>query len=97
MHRADCAYELADYEAAVKLYEQAAREINDPPQVVAANIQIANAYFALHKPDEARSATERAKQLLHKLPAGNGSEATVPMPAGYFEQWLKWTGSGGTW
>ncbi len=97
MHRADCAYELGDYEAAVKLYEQAAREINDAPQVVAANIQIANAYFALHKPDEARRATEQAKQLLQQLPGKNGADATVPMPAAYFEQWLKWTGSGGTW
>ncbi len=95
MHRADCAYELGDFDGAVKLYDQASREQSDPSQVVAANIQIANAYFAMHKPNEARGATERAKQLLHKLPAG--SESSVPMPAAYWEQWLKWTGSGGTW
>ena len=42
------------------LYEQAAKE-SDVPQSLAAHVQIANAYFALGKPDEARKASERAR------------------------------------
>ncbi len=97
LRRADCTYELGDYEAAVKLYELAAHDASDSSQVVAANVQIANAYFAMHRPDDARQATDRAKQLLHKLAPGGSSDAAIPLPAAYWEQWLKWTGSGGTW
>ena len=73
------------------------RSVSDSAQVVAANVQIANAYFAMHKPDDARQATDRAKQLLHKLAPAGSPEAAIPLPAAYWEQWLKWTGSGGTW
>jgi len=87
---------LGSFIEAIGLYEQAAKE-SDVPQALAAHVQIANAYFALGKPDEARKANERAKALLHQLPQGALADGTIPMPRAYLEQWLKWSGSTGTW
>ena len=97
LRRADCAYDLGDYDNAVKMYQAAVKDLSEPSQLVAANVQIANAYFAMHKPEDAKAAAERAKQLLHQYPTSGSSENGVAMPAAYWEQWLKWTGSGGTW
>jgi hypothetical protein len=50
------------------------------------------------KADEARSANERAKQMLHSLSPQRLKDGNVPMPKAYWEQWLKWTGTTpGTW
>jgi tetratricopeptide (TPR) repeat protein len=98
LRRADCAYERGEYEIAVKMYEEAAKHATeDVPQALAANVQIANAYFAMGRPNDARQATERAKQVLTRLPAGASGDGSIPMPASYMQQWLKWSTSAATW
>lgn len=97
IRRADCLYELGDYTNAAAIYQSIARN-EDDPQAVAAQVQVANALYAMGKADEARSANERAKQMLHRLPAQRLKDGNVPMPKAYWEQWLKWTGTTpGTW
>ena len=111
LRRADCAYELGDFAGAVASYQViATRWPDDEPVTLAACVQIVNAYRALNRPDDARTANERVRALLAKMPRGGGAAAggafaDSTMPAGgavmdqaYWEQWLKWAGStASTW
>ena len=47
--------------------------------------------------DDARTANERAKWMLRKMPESSFSGDSFPMPKAYWEQWLKWTNNAGLW
>lgn len=96
-YRADCLYDLEQYVEAVKLYDAAALRYQDDPSALAAYVQIVNAYCAMGQFEEARSATERAKWLLRRMPAEAFSEGNFSMPKTYWEQQLQWTGAAGMW
>jgi tetratricopeptide (TPR) repeat protein len=94
-YRADCVYDLGRYDEAIKLYDAAALKYQDDSSALAAYVQIVNSYCALGKLNEARTANERAKWLLRKMPEGSFRDGTFSMPKAYWEQWLKWTGNTG--
>ena len=94
-HRADCVYDLGRYEEAVKLYDGASLKYQDDSSSLAAYVQIVNSYCALGKLDEAKTANERAKWLLRKMPEEAFRDGSFSMPKAYWEQWLKWTGNTG--
>jgi tetratricopeptide (TPR) repeat protein len=94
-YRADCFYDLADYTSAIKLYDAAALRYQDDPSALAAYVQIVNSYFALGKLDDARTANERAKWLLRKMPPNAFDDGGLEMSKEYWEQWLKWTNEAG--
>ena len=94
-YRADCVYDLGSYDEAIRLYDAAAFRYQDDPSALAAYVQIVNSYCALGKINEAKTANERAKWLLRKMPEASFSDASFPMPKAYWEQWLKWTGNTG--
>jgi len=96
-YRADCLYDLGSYLDAVKLYDTAAFRYQDDPSALAAYVQIVNAYCAMGKMDEARTANERAKWLLRRIPPEAFTDGTFSMPKSYWEQWLKWTNDAGMW
>jgi tetratricopeptide (TPR) repeat protein len=96
-YRADCLYDLGNYAEAVKLYDAAAFRYQEDPSALAAYVQIVNAYCAMGKMDEARTANERAKWLLRRIPPESFTDGTFSMPKNYWEQWLKWTGDSGMW
>lgn len=96
-YRADCAYDLGSYEEAIRLYDQAAMKYQDDPSALAAYVQIVNSYCALGRINEAKTANERAKWLLKKMPAAAFSNGQFSMPKAYWEQWLKWTNDAGLW
>ena len=96
-YRADCLYDLGDYAGAVKLYDAAAFRYQEDPSALAAYVQIVNAYCAMGKIDEARTANERAKWLLRRMPSEAFTDGTFSMPKAYWEQWLKWTSEAGMW
>jgi tetratricopeptide (TPR) repeat protein len=96
-YRADCMYDLGNYEDAIKLYDSAAFSYQDDPSSVAAYVQIVNAYFALGKPEEAKAANNRAKWMLQHMPAEAFTDGTFSMPKKYWEQWLQWTNDSGMW
>lgn len=96
-YRADCLYDLGDYAEAVKLYDAAAFRYQDDPSALAAYVQIVNSYCALGKMEEAKTANERAKWLLRRIPPESFTDGTFSMPKAYWEQWLKWTGEAGMW
>ena len=96
-YRADCMYDNGNYEEAVRLYDAAALRYQDDPSALAAYIQIVNAYSALGKTDEAKTANERAKWLLRKMPPDAFKDAQLSMPREYWDDWLKWTNGAGQW
>ena len=97
-YRADCVFDLGQYEEAIKLYDGAAFRYQDDPSALAAYVQIVNAYCALGKFNEAKTANERAKWLLKKMPAGAfEGGGGFNMPREYWEKWLGWTSASGMW
>jgi tetratricopeptide (TPR) repeat protein len=96
-YRADCLYDLGEYDQAIRLYDAAAFRYQDDPSALSAYVQIVNAYCALGKIEQAKTANERAKWLLKRMPAESFSEETFPIPRAYFEQWLKWASASGMW
>lgn len=97
-YQADCTYDLGDFRNAIRLYDVAAGRYQNDPSALAAYVQIVNAYCALGKLSEARTANERAKWLLRKMPAGAfdaAGDGGPPMSKEYWEQWLRWTNDTG--
>ena len=96
-YRADCVYDLGSYDEAIRLYDAAAFRYQDDPSALAAYVQIVNSYCALGKIEEAKTANERAKWLLRRMPTDSFAEGGFTMPKAYWEQWLKWTSAAGMW
>jgi tetratricopeptide (TPR) repeat protein len=96
-YRADCMYDLGDYPEAIKLYDAAAFRYQDDPSALAAYVQIVNSYCALGKIQDAKTANERAKLMLRRIPAESFNNGTFAMPKEYYAQWLKWTSESGLW
>jgi tetratricopeptide (TPR) repeat protein len=96
-YRADCLFDLGEFEEAIRLYDAAAFRYQNDPSSLAAFVQIVNAYCAMEKLDEARTANERAKWMLRRMPAEAFGEGAFSMPKGHWEQWLKWTAEAGMW
>jgi len=96
-YRADCLYDLGDYEEAIKLYDAAAFNYQNDPSSVAAYVQIVNAYFALGKPQQAKAANNRAKWMLAHMPPEAFQDDSFSMPKKYWDQWLQWTSDAGMW
>jgi len=90
-YRADCAYDVGDYEEAIKLYDAAALRFQDDASALTAYVQIVNAHAALGRPGEARRASERARWLLQRMPPDAFKEAQRAMPQAAWENWVKWT------
>jgi tetratricopeptide (TPR) repeat protein len=97
LYRADCAYDLGQYQIAIQLYEEAAFRYQSDPSALAAYVQIVNAYCALGKPAEAKTANERAKWLLRRMPPEAFDNGGFTMPKKYWEDWLKWTSDSGVY
>jgi tetratricopeptide (TPR) repeat protein len=96
-YRADCEYDLGNYEEAIKLYDAAAFNYQNDPSSVSAYVQIVNAYSALAKPDEAKAANNRAIWMLKHMPAAAFQDGSFSMPKKYWDQWLQWTSKSGMW
>ncbi|HWE03142.1 MAG TPA: tetratricopeptide repeat protein [Tepidisphaeraceae bacterium] len=94
-YRADCAYDLHDYEEALHLYDAATLRYPDDPCSVAAYVQIINAYLALGRPNDARTANERAKWLLRRMTPQAFDEAKSLMSKENWDQWLRETDDSG--
>jgi tetratricopeptide (TPR) repeat protein len=96
-YRADCLYDLGQYEAAITLYDNAAFRFQEDPSSLAAYVQIVNAWCRLGKIEQAKAANERAKWLLRRIPPEAFTDGTFSMPKEYWEQWLKWANESGMW
>lgn len=96
-YRADCLFDLGQYEDAIKLYNAAAFKYQDDPASLAAYMQIVSACVAMGKPEQAKAATERAKQIFKSIPDSAFTEGSFTMPRQYWEQQLQWMSKAGMW
>lgn len=96
-YRADCLYDLGDYEAAIKDYDQAAMRYQDDASALSAYVQIVNAYVEMGRIPDAKRANERARTLLSHMPTEAFSDGSFSMPKDYWVRWLKWTNDAGLW
>jgi TolA-binding protein len=98
LRRADCAYELGDYDGALAMYQVIATRWPDDPVALASGIQIVNLYHALNRLDDARTANERVRTVLAAAPERAFTESGTPaggrvLNKTHWEQWLKWSES----
>jgi tetratricopeptide (TPR) repeat protein len=96
-YRADCTFDLGNYEEAIRLYGDAAFRYQDDASTLAAYVQIVNANVALGRTEEAKAANERAKWLLRRMPGEAFSDGSFGGTKVHWEQWLKWSGEIGMW
>ena len=94
-YRADCLFDLMEYNDAIALYDTAARRYQNDPSALAAYVQIVNAYVALDKPSEAQAANERAKWMLKRIPPEAFDAKSFNISRKYWEQWLAFAGESG--
>lgn len=90
-YRGDCAFDLADYEAAIEHYDAAAHRYAGDPTSLVAMIQIVNAYAMMNRWDEARTANERARQRFREIPESAFDRPDLPMERRHWERWLEST------
>ncbi|MGP1345566.1 MAG: tetratricopeptide repeat protein [Phycisphaerales bacterium] len=76
------------YEQAVAFYDTAAQRYADDPISLTAMVQIVNAYMAMDKPREARTAHERARARLAELPDQAFDSDATSMTRDAWESWL---------
>jgi tetratricopeptide (TPR) repeat protein len=96
-YRADCLFDLGEFEKAIELYSAAADRYQDDPSALAAYVQIVNAYCAMSRFDDARVANERAKWLLRRIPPEAFQDGGFNLSREYWEQRLRWTSESGMW
>lgn len=87
--RADCAFDLGDFDAAIRLYDAAAQRYSSDPSSLVAMIQIVNSYVAKGAMREARTANQRARQRLAQLPESVFDSGDLPLDRKRLEQWLE--------
>lgn len=90
-YRADCAYDLGQYEQAIALYDLAAKRWDKDPSSLVALVQIVNANCELNRLQAARVANMRARERLKQIPEEAFDDVTIPMTRRHWEDWLRWS------
>lgn len=89
LYRADCAFELQQFERAVSLYDQAWRDYSGHQSSMYALIQIVNCYNAMGDQERAQSAHHRALVRLRQLPDDAFGAPDGLMDRAAWERWLE--------
>ncbi|MBN2211903.1 MAG: tetratricopeptide repeat protein [Sedimentisphaerales bacterium] len=97
LSRADCLFDLGQYQEAVRLYELAVLRYQLTPTALTALMQVMNCQIKLDKPAAARAASERARWQLRKM-----SDEVLEQDAGSprreeWERWFSWVEQAGMW
>jgi tetratricopeptide (TPR) repeat protein len=87
-YRGDCAFDLADYEAAVRHYDAARERYPKDPAALVAMTQVVSAYLARGDHEKASIANLRAKQFYESLPESAWADPNLPMSKRDWERWL---------
>lgn len=88
LYRGDCAFDLGDYDLAIRHYDAAAQRLAEDPASLVPMVQIVNCYAALGRWPEARTAHQRARTRLREIPDQVWQSAAVPMNRAHWERWL---------
>lgn len=84
----DCAFDLKDYEAAIRYYDAARERYPKDPASLVAMVQIVSAHLEQGDLRRAITANERAKRFFASLPASVWDDPNLPMTRRDWERWL---------
>lgn len=89
MARADCAYDLGDFELALTRYDEVARRYHDHYASMHAMVQIVNCYMNASDRSRARIAHDKAMRQLEQLPDTAFDDPRAILDRGAWEEWLR--------
>lgn len=87
-YRADCAFDLRDFDSAIRLYDEAKERYPRDPASLVAMVQIVACLVEQGKTAEAVTANTRAKRFYESLPQSAFDDPSLPMNRKQWEQWL---------
>jgi tetratricopeptide (TPR) repeat protein len=87
--KADCAFDLGDYDTAIRFYDAAKERYPRDAASLVAMVQIVGALIEQGKMQEAAVANVRAKKFYESLPDAAWEDPTLPMSRRQWEQWLE--------
>ena len=88
LYLGDCAFDLRDYETAVRRYEAARERYPKDPASLVALAQVVNALLAQGELAKASAANARARRFYESLPDSVWGDPTLPMTRRDWERWL---------
>jgi len=88
-YRADAAFDLGEYDTAIRLYDAAAQRYARDPASLVALAQIVAAYLAKGDLQAARTAQERARARFLELPDDAFARDDLTADRAFWEQWLQ--------
>jgi tetratricopeptide (TPR) repeat protein len=86
--RGDCAFELADFEEAIRQYDAARERYPRDPASLVALTQVVSALIEKDELDKARVANEKARKFYESLPESAWDDPALPMGKREWERWL---------
>ncbi len=86
--RGDCAFELGDFEEAIRQYDAARERYPRDPASLVALTQVVSALLEKGEIDKARVANEKARKFYESLPESAWDDAALPMGKREWERWL---------
>lgn len=84
----DCAFDLGDFDEAVRRYEVAKERYPNDPASLVAMVQVVNAYVERGDFERARTANVRARRFYESLPETVWDDPNLPMTRRDWERWL---------
>jgi tetratricopeptide (TPR) repeat protein len=84
----DCAFDLNDYDEAIRYYDIARDRYSDDPASLVAMVQIVNSYIAKDEIGRASTANERARRFYSSIPDDVWDDPNLPMDRADWERWL---------
>ncbi|MFQ5461711.1 MAG: tetratricopeptide repeat protein [Phycisphaerae bacterium] len=90
VNEADCFFETAKYQEALKLYEDVASVFKRTTTALAAYVQIINCYVFLGQPDEARAALARARILVDAIDDEAFERSVSPENRSDWKRYFAW-------
>lgn len=90
-YEGDCAYELGDYERAIRAYDAARDRYPTDPSSLVAMVQIVNAHLKQGDVRRAMTANKRALAFYKSLPDVVWDDPNLPMTRKDWERWLQAT------
>ncbi|GMV24967.1 MAG: hypothetical protein AMXMBFR58_09980 [Phycisphaerae bacterium] len=86
---ADCAFDLGQYDTAIRLYDAAREKFPKDPASLVAMAQIVSAHLKQGDFRRAATANERAKRFYASIPEAAWDDPNLPMSRREWERWLE--------
>ena len=84
----DCAFDLRDFDTAIRLYDSARERYPKDPASLVAMTQIVSAFVSQNELAKAAVANQRARRFFESLPESTWDDPTLPMTRANWERWL---------